>query len=244
MQIFDVVIFFELRTIQQNSSVVLYVAWKRLLHRKFARFVLFRIIKKRSFNLLCVLDLSCGVIKHQVSSINTVLLHRLGLLKQVVLSTFAHILRSPCSSLNIREHCIHRYWQCVQLHTQNLTQFWMNPLVYERNEREKKRRQIVSCSILLWHIWCVCVFVCVPGLFSQEEKPELIDTIPTSAKNLIMFSLVFTWDLCSLYVCIFMLVLMALINFHGFNNEKLVCCSHSFQLVHWIQCAAFLAHWS
>ena len=37
-------------------SVVLYVAWKRWSHRKFACFVLFRLIKKRSFNLLCVLD--------------------------------------------------------------------------------------------------------------------------------------------------------------------------------------------
>ena len=37
-------------------SVVLYVAWKRWLHRKCARFVLFRLIKKRSFNLLCVLN--------------------------------------------------------------------------------------------------------------------------------------------------------------------------------------------
>ena len=38
-------------------SVVFYVAWKRGLPRKFARFVLLRLIKKRSFNLLCVLDL-------------------------------------------------------------------------------------------------------------------------------------------------------------------------------------------
>ena len=37
---------------------MLYVAWKRELPRKFARFVLFRPIKKRYFNLLCVLDLS------------------------------------------------------------------------------------------------------------------------------------------------------------------------------------------
>ena len=35
---------------------MLYVACKRGLLRKFARFVLFRSIKKRSFNLLCVLD--------------------------------------------------------------------------------------------------------------------------------------------------------------------------------------------
>ena len=64
MQIFDVIIFFELRTIQQKTTKVswfncflLYVAQKRLLHRKFARFILFRPIKTRSFNLLCVLDL-------------------------------------------------------------------------------------------------------------------------------------------------------------------------------------------
>ena len=36
---------------------MLYAAWKRGLPRKFARSVLFRLIKKRSFNLLCVLDL-------------------------------------------------------------------------------------------------------------------------------------------------------------------------------------------
>ena len=36
---------------------LLYLARKRWLHRKFARFVLFRLIKKRSFNLLYVLDL-------------------------------------------------------------------------------------------------------------------------------------------------------------------------------------------
>ena len=35
--------------------LLLYVAWKRGLPRKCARFVLFRPIKKRSFNLLCVL---------------------------------------------------------------------------------------------------------------------------------------------------------------------------------------------
>ena len=35
----------------------MYVAWKRGLPRKFARFVLFRLIKKRSFQLECVLDL-------------------------------------------------------------------------------------------------------------------------------------------------------------------------------------------
>ena len=76
MQIFDVIIFFELRTIQQKTvkptylcplgarklaerkafpSVVLYVARKRWLQRKFARFVLFRLIKKRSFNLFVCL---------------------------------------------------------------------------------------------------------------------------------------------------------------------------------------------
>ena len=36
---------------------MLYVAWKRGLPRKCARFVPFRLIKKRSFHLLCVLDL-------------------------------------------------------------------------------------------------------------------------------------------------------------------------------------------
>ena len=36
---------------------MLYVAWKRGLPRKFARFFLFRPIKKRSFNLVCDLDL-------------------------------------------------------------------------------------------------------------------------------------------------------------------------------------------
>ena len=40
-----------------SSVVLLYVAWKRGFPRKFARFALFRQIKKRSFNLLCVLDL-------------------------------------------------------------------------------------------------------------------------------------------------------------------------------------------
>ena len=39
------------------SVFMLYVARKRELPRKFARFVLFRPIKKRSFNLLCVLVL-------------------------------------------------------------------------------------------------------------------------------------------------------------------------------------------
>ena len=36
---------------------LLYVAWKRGLPQKIAHFVLFRLIKKLSFNLLCVLDL-------------------------------------------------------------------------------------------------------------------------------------------------------------------------------------------
>ena len=39
------------------SIFMLYVAWKRGLPRKLARFVLFRPVKKHSFNLLCVLDL-------------------------------------------------------------------------------------------------------------------------------------------------------------------------------------------
>ena len=45
------------KLVQLFSVVLLYVAWKRGLPRKFARFVLFRLINKRSFNLLCVLDL-------------------------------------------------------------------------------------------------------------------------------------------------------------------------------------------
>ena len=40
------------------SVVLLYVAWKRGLPPKFACFVLLRPITKRSFNLLCVLDLA------------------------------------------------------------------------------------------------------------------------------------------------------------------------------------------
>ena len=40
------------------SVVLLYVAWKRGFPRKFALFVLFCLIEKRSFNLLCVLDLT------------------------------------------------------------------------------------------------------------------------------------------------------------------------------------------
>ena len=39
------------------SVFMLYVAWKRGLPWKFACFVLFRPIKKRSFHLMCVLDL-------------------------------------------------------------------------------------------------------------------------------------------------------------------------------------------
>ena len=39
------------------SVFLLYVTWKGGPPRKFARFVLFRPIKKRSFKLLCVLDL-------------------------------------------------------------------------------------------------------------------------------------------------------------------------------------------
>ena len=40
------------------SIFMLYIAWKRGLPQKFASFVLFHPIKKRSFNLLCVLELS------------------------------------------------------------------------------------------------------------------------------------------------------------------------------------------
>ena len=39
------------------SVFTLYVAWKRGLPQKYAHFVLFRLIKKRSFNLLCISDL-------------------------------------------------------------------------------------------------------------------------------------------------------------------------------------------
>ena len=42
------------------SAFMLYVAWKKGLPREFACFVLFRPIKKRSFNLLRVLDLLSG----------------------------------------------------------------------------------------------------------------------------------------------------------------------------------------
>ena len=57
-------------------------------------------------------------------------------------------------------------------------------------ERKKKKTDCILQHFAVAYL--VCVFVCVPGLFNQEEKPELIDTISTSAKNLIMFSLVFT----------------------------------------------------
>ena len=77
MQIFDVIIFFDLRTIQQKTVKPTYLCpfgARKLAEgkghetehktckkddyiEKFARFVLFRIIKRRSFNLLCVLDL-------------------------------------------------------------------------------------------------------------------------------------------------------------------------------------------
>ena len=45
-----------------RQILVLNVAWKRWLHQKIARFALFRLIKKRSFNLLCVLDLCAHVV--------------------------------------------------------------------------------------------------------------------------------------------------------------------------------------
>ena len=45
---------------------MLYIAWKRGLPQKFACFVLFHPIKKRSFNLLCVLDL--GFPKFSISA--------------------------------------------------------------------------------------------------------------------------------------------------------------------------------
>ena len=48
----------KIRLIHCFSVFLLYVAWKRGLPRKFARFVLFRPVKKRSFNPLRVLDLT------------------------------------------------------------------------------------------------------------------------------------------------------------------------------------------
>ena len=60
MQIFDVILFFELRTIQQKTAKPTYLcplSGRKLAEGKCARFVLFRLIKKRSFNLLFVLDL-------------------------------------------------------------------------------------------------------------------------------------------------------------------------------------------
>ena len=71
MQTFHVIIFFELRAIQQKTVKLKYVARKRWLHRKFARCVLFRIIKKRSFNLLCVSDL-CGHYTSPLTSLPSV----------------------------------------------------------------------------------------------------------------------------------------------------------------------------
>ena len=54
--------------------LLLYLAWKRGLPRKFARFVLFRLLKKRSFSLLCVLDLLwlVGLVWHKSQSGKTV----------------------------------------------------------------------------------------------------------------------------------------------------------------------------
>ena len=63
MQIFEVILFFELRTIQQKTVKPTYLCpldARKLAegkgHSKFASFVLFRIIKKHSVILLCVLD--------------------------------------------------------------------------------------------------------------------------------------------------------------------------------------------
>ena len=68
MDIFDVIIFFGLRMIPQKTVKPTYLGpldarklaegkgQRRLPSRKFARFVPFRLIKKRSFHLLCVLD--------------------------------------------------------------------------------------------------------------------------------------------------------------------------------------------
>ena len=66
MQIFEDVLFFKLRTKEKqknktiNSTYLVSVGCGRMtegLPRKFARFTLFRSIKKRAFHLLCVLDL-------------------------------------------------------------------------------------------------------------------------------------------------------------------------------------------
>ena len=48
---------FPCKVVSLFSVLLLYIAWKRGLPQKFARFVLFRLTKKRSFNLFCFLDL-------------------------------------------------------------------------------------------------------------------------------------------------------------------------------------------
>ena len=47
-----------MENLKQSGLPALYVAWKRGFPQKFARFVLFCPIKKRSFNLLCVLGVN------------------------------------------------------------------------------------------------------------------------------------------------------------------------------------------
>ena len=59
------------------SVFILYIAWKRGLPLKCARFVLFRPIKKRSFNLLCVLDLFVCELLDNYGAISTTFLLRL-----------------------------------------------------------------------------------------------------------------------------------------------------------------------
>ena len=62
MQIFDVIIFFKLRTIQQKTIKPYFLLYCTQFEKEdylenLQFFVLFCHIKKRSFNLLCVLDL-------------------------------------------------------------------------------------------------------------------------------------------------------------------------------------------
>ena len=60
MQIFDIIIFFERRKIQQKTVKPTYLCplgARKLAEGKGDETVLFRLIKKRSFQLLCLLDL-------------------------------------------------------------------------------------------------------------------------------------------------------------------------------------------
>ena len=79
-----------------------YVAWKRGLPRKFARLVLFRLIKKRSFNLLCILNIlrstrKCVYVCVYMLSQFRDLRSMSGLEKQKVLSyACTHLCRRVC----------------------------------------------------------------------------------------------------------------------------------------------------